>query len=160
MEPVAGDAPFSGTPDTSEVTAPLSKSAQKRLAKSERFAQIKLERRAREKEEKAAKRKEREEREAAGEDAGPPEAKKRRVTREGQGPVRPFDARIVIDLGFDEKMTEKVSLDIRTWVYRFELPSFRKSQACVANSRTRMRPIGELEHRSLVCYSLLSMAAR
>ena len=102
------------TPEASGSTAPLSKSAQKRLARSERFAQVKLERRAREKEEKAAKRKEREEREAAGEDVGPPEAKKRRVTREGEGPVKPFGARIVIDLGFDEKMTEKVSLRILT----------------------------------------------
>ncbi|KAH7343876.1 guanine-1-methyltransferase-domain-containing protein [Rhizoctonia solani] len=94
-------------PTGSESTPALSKSAQKRLAKAERFAQLKLERRAREKEQKVVKRKEREERIAAGEDVGPPEAKKRRVSREGQGPVRPFDARIVIDLGFDEKMTEK-----------------------------------------------------
>ncbi|KAJ1308571.1 hypothetical protein OPQ81_004270 [Rhizoctonia solani] len=85
----------------------LTKSAQKRLAKAERFAQLKLERRAREKEQKAVKRKEREEKLAAGEDPGPSDAKKRRVSREGQGPVRPFNARIVIDLGFDEKMTEK-----------------------------------------------------
>ncbi|CEL59470.1 tRNA (guanine(9)-N1)-methyltransferase OS=Cryptococcus neoformans var, neoformans serotype D (strain JEC21 / ATCC MYA-565) GN=TRM10 PE=3 SV=1 [Rhizoctonia solani AG-1 IB] len=85
----------------------LSKSAQKKLAKAERFAQLKSERRAREKEQKAVKRKEREERLAAGEDPGPSDAKKRRVSREGQGPVRPFNARIVIDLSFDEKMTEK-----------------------------------------------------
>jgi tRNA (guanine9-N1)-methyltransferase len=88
----------------------LSKSAQKKLAKAERFAQLKSERRAREKEQKAVKRKEREERLAAGEDPGPSDAKKRRVSREGQGPVRPFNARIVIDLSFDEKMTEKVNV--------------------------------------------------
>ncbi|KAB5595542.1 hypothetical protein CTheo_1003 [Ceratobasidium theobromae] len=88
-------------------SAPLSKSAQKRLARSERFVQLKLERRAREKAQKAAKRKEREERAAAGKDVGPSDAKKRRVSREGQGPLCPFDVRIVIDLGFDEKMTEK-----------------------------------------------------
>ncbi|KAF8759831.1 tRNA (Guanine-1)-methyltransferase, partial [Rhizoctonia solani] len=74
---------------------------------TERFAQLKLERRAREKEQKVAKRKEREERLAAGEEPGPSDAKKRKVSREGQGPVRPFNARIVIDLGFDEKMSEK-----------------------------------------------------
>ncbi|CAE6425621.1 unnamed protein product [Rhizoctonia solani] len=84
-----------------------SKSAQKKLAKAERFAQLKLQRRAREKEQKAAKRKEREELLAAGQDPGPSDAKKRRISREGQGPVRPFNARIVIDLGFDEKMTDK-----------------------------------------------------
>ncbi|KAG9128191.1 tRNA (guanine(9)-N(1))-methyltransferase [Ceratobasidium sp. 392] len=103
------------TPDASppEITNPsepapaLSKSAQKRQAKAERFAQLKQERRAREKEEKALKRKEREERAAAGEDVGPSDSKKRRVTREGEGPVLPFNARIVVDLGFDEKMTDK-----------------------------------------------------
>ncbi|KAG8763587.1 tRNA (guanine(9)-N(1))-methyltransferase [Ceratobasidium sp. 423] len=95
-------------PPTGSESAPtLSKSAQKRLARAERLAQLKLERRAREKEQKATKRKEREERIAAGEDPGPSDAKKRRVSREGQGPVRPFNARIVIDLGFDEKMSEK-----------------------------------------------------
>ncbi|CAE7211117.1 unnamed protein product [Rhizoctonia solani] len=92
-------------PTGSESTPTLSKSAQKRLAKAERFAQLKLERRAREKEQKVAKRKEREERIAAGEEPGPSDAKKRKVSR--GGPVRPFNARIVIDLGFDEKMTEK-----------------------------------------------------
>ncbi|KAG8700336.1 tRNA (guanine(9)-N(1))-methyltransferase [Ceratobasidium sp. 394] len=88
-------------------TPVLSMSAQKRQAKVERFAQLKQERRAREKEEKALKRKEREEQAAAGEDVGPSDSKKRRVTREGEGPVLPFNARIVVDLGFDEKMTEK-----------------------------------------------------
>ncbi|CAE6527369.1 unnamed protein product [Rhizoctonia solani] len=104
-QPVDGIA--SEPPTGSESTSTLSKTAQKRLAKAEHFAQIKLERRAREKEQKAAKRKEREERAAAGEDPGPSDAKKRKVSREGQGPVRPFNARIVVDLGFDEKMTEK-----------------------------------------------------
>ncbi|CUA70259.1 tRNA (guanine(9)-N1)-methyltransferase [Rhizoctonia solani] len=104
-----GEPPVNGNIPTTEpeATPTLSKSAQKRLAKAERFAQLKLERRAREKEQKVAKRKEREERIAAGEDPGPSDAKKRRVSREGEGPVRPFNARIVIDLGFDEKMTEK-----------------------------------------------------
>ncbi|CAE6435930.1 hypothetical protein ACGC1H_000841 [Rhizoctonia solani] len=102
-QPVDSSTPVTGT----EGASALSKSAQKRQAKAERFAQLKLERRAREKEQKAAKRKEREERIAAGEDPGPSDAKKRKVSREGGGPVRPFNARIVIDLGFDEKMTEK-----------------------------------------------------
>ncbi|QRV87570.1 tRNA (guanine-N(1))-methyltransferase [Ceratobasidium sp. AG-Ba] len=113
-DPVSTD-PVSTDPASTSDTAPaqtsstpaLSKSAQKRLAKSERFAQLKLERRAREKEEKALKRKEREERLAAGEDVGPSDSKKRRVSRGGEGPVQPFNARIVIDLGFDEKMTDK-----------------------------------------------------
>ncbi|KAG8745546.1 tRNA (guanine(9)-N(1))-methyltransferase [Ceratobasidium sp. 414] len=105
---------LSSTPDAAPVeitntdpTPVLSKSAQKRQAKAERLAQLKLERRAQEKEEKALKRKEREERAAAGEDVGPSDSKKRRVTRGGEGPVLPFNARVVIDLGFDEKMTEK-----------------------------------------------------
>ncbi|KAG9103223.1 tRNA (guanine(9)-N(1))-methyltransferase [Ceratobasidium sp. 370] len=101
---------LSSTPDAAPAEATntsLSKSAQKRQAKAERFAQLKLERRAREKEEKVLKRKEREERAAAGEDVGPSDSKKRRVTRGGEGPVLPFNARVVVDLGFDEKMTEK-----------------------------------------------------
>jgi tRNA (guanine9-N1)-methyltransferase len=99
-----------GTNNDASSTSTLSKSAQKRLAKAERYAQLKLERRAREKAQKVTKRKEREERAAAGEDTGPSDAKKRRVSREGDGPMRPFNARIVIDLGFDDKMTEKVGI--------------------------------------------------
>lgn len=90
---------------------PLSKNAQKRLAKEARRAEQKLVWRAREKEKrkqkKAEKRKLQAEASAAGEDAddGQPPAKRARV----EHPKRiPFNARVVIDLAFDDKMTVKV----------------------------------------------------
>ncbi|KAG8952636.1 tRNA (guanine(9)-N(1))-methyltransferase [Tulasnella sp. 424] len=89
---------------------PLSKNAQKRLAKEARRAEQKLVWRAREKEKrkqkKAEKRKLQAEASAAGEDAddGQPPAKRARV----EHPKRiPFNARVVIDLAFDDKMTVK-----------------------------------------------------
>jgi tRNA (guanine9-N1)-methyltransferase len=143
--------------NSSEAAPTLSKSAQKRQARNERFAQLKLERRAREKEEKVAKRKERDERAAAGEDVGP--SKKRRVTRGGEGPVQPFDARIAIDLGFDEKMTEKVRRHILYPLCSTD-NCIRKLQAYVASLRTHMRPIDEPGHHLQDYYSLLSMGVR
>ncbi|KAF7352372.1 SAM-dependent MTase TRM10-type domain-containing protein [Mycena venus] len=74
------------------------------LPREERkIAATKLERRAREKLAKKEKKRIKAEKRAAGEldsDDEPPKPKKRRV-----GP--PFGGRVVVDLGFDEKMTEK-----------------------------------------------------
>jgi tRNA (guanine9-N1)-methyltransferase len=80
-----------------------SKSSLKKAARRERLAALKLERRAKEKLAKKEKKRVKAEKRAAGEldedDEPPP--KKRRV-----GP--PFGGRVVVDLGFDEQMTEKV----------------------------------------------------
>ncbi|KAG8904763.1 tRNA (guanine(9)-N(1))-methyltransferase [Tulasnella sp. 403] len=84
----------------------LSKNAQKRLAKEARLARMKLERRAREKLMKKEKKKLKAEKRAAGEIlSGPsdePPNKKARLEKR-----QPFNARVVIDLGFDEMMHAK-----------------------------------------------------
>lgn len=76
--------------------APLSKNAQKRLIKAARRAAQKSERRARER----AHRKERKRlsRPKVESDLQTPSA-----------PAIPFDVRVIVDLGFDELMTTKVS---------------------------------------------------
>lgn len=82
--------------------AELSKNARKRLLKAEKYASMKAERRARDKEKKrlrAEKKKADTETETTQ-----PDRKKRKV----QGPRRVFNARVVIDLGFDDLMSEKV----------------------------------------------------
>lgn len=91
---------------------PLSKKAQKKLRKAEFLAERKLERRAREKEKKKEKKRERAERIAAGEDVDTAaeddgRAKKRAKLSHG-APRNAFGARVVVDLGFDDKMSEKV----------------------------------------------------
>jgi len=90
-------------PDSDQPIAQPSKSSLKKAARREKFAASKLERRAREKLAKKEKKRVKAEKRAAGEldsDDEPPKPKKRRV-----GP--PFGGRVVVDLGFDEKMTEK-----------------------------------------------------
>ncbi|KAJ7771104.1 guanine-1-methyltransferase-domain-containing protein [Mycena maculata] len=86
----------------SDQPAQPSKSSLKKAARREKFAAQKLERRAKEKLAKKEKKKIRAEKRAAGEldEDEEPQHKKRRV-----GP--PFGGRVVVDLGFDEKMTEK-----------------------------------------------------
>ncbi|KAI1795072.1 guanine-1-methyltransferase-domain-containing protein [Ganoderma leucocontextum] len=94
---------------TSPAAEPLSKKAQKKLAKSAYLAERKKERRAVEKERKKEKRREFAQKRDAGElDADELEReRKRRKTEQGaSGPRVPFGARIVVDLGFDAKMTE------------------------------------------------------
>lgn len=91
---------------------PLSKKAQKKLRKAEFLAERKLERRAREKEKRKEKKRERAERIAAGEDIDPEDdggsrAKKRAKLSHGAA-RKAFGARVVVDLGFDDKMSEKV----------------------------------------------------
>lgn len=77
----------------------LSKKAQKRAAKAARLQEQKSERRAREREAKKRKRRERVQ-------AGNVDPRKRLKT-DGQGQT-PFAAQVVIDLGFDDMMTDKV----------------------------------------------------
>jgi hypothetical protein len=88
---------------SSQNPAVLSKNAQKRLLKAERRAETKSLRRAREKELKKQKKRARAEQQA---DDGPPEKKSRTEKRT----IKPFNARVVIDLGFDELMSAKVHI--------------------------------------------------
>ncbi|TDL29643.1 hypothetical protein BD410DRAFT_780115 [Rickenella mellea] len=88
------------------VEPPLSKNAQKRQLKAERIAAQKVERRAREKAAKKEKAKIRAEKRAAGEEVDElqaPKPKKPRIS----GPDAKFGARIVVDLGFDDKMSDR-----------------------------------------------------
>lgn len=90
-------------PPTSD--QPISKSAQKKAAKAARFAEIKLQRRAREREAKKEKKRIRAELRAAGELDEEDEAEKARRKKK---PRVQFGGRVVIDLGFDHLMNEKV----------------------------------------------------
>ena len=88
---------------------PLSKNARKRLLKAERFAASKADRRARDKEKK----RDRAQKRRAGdpyalEDAEKRRAKRRKVEDMKVGPKSVFQARIIVDLAFDDLMTEKV----------------------------------------------------
>ncbi|KAJ3561733.1 hypothetical protein NP233_g10015 [Leucocoprinus birnbaumii] len=83
---------------------PLSKSAQKKAARAARFAEYKLERRAKEKEAKKEKKRIRAEKRAAGELDEEDEAER---ARQKKKPRVEFGGRVVIDLGFDDLMSEK-----------------------------------------------------
>lgn len=99
----------SGAPSEPAPTQPLSKKAQKKLARAARTAELKLERRAAEKERKKEKKRLLAQKRAAGElDAQDVQAA-RKKRRTGEGPRTAFGARVVVDLGFDDMMTENVS---------------------------------------------------
>jgi tRNA (guanine9-N1)-methyltransferase len=89
-----------------ETSTPLSKSAQKKALKAERRATHKLERRAREKQAKKDKKRVLAEKRAAGQlDQDERELEEKRRKRRKVN----FGARVVVDLGFDQLMNEKVS---------------------------------------------------
>lgn len=97
------DSPAPASAPQAPQSQPLSKNAQKKLAKAARIAEQKKERRAYEKEKKKEKKRELAAKRAAGElDGEELPRKKARV----EGPRTPFQARIVVDLGFDDLMTE------------------------------------------------------
>ena len=84
----------------------MSKNAIKKAAKAERLAALKLERRAREKEAKKEKKRIRAEKQAAGElDELQEEETKRRMKK----PKLEFGGTVIVDLGFDSMMNDKVS---------------------------------------------------
>ncbi len=95
----------STSPENTSETVVLSKNAQKRALKVARMEERKMERRAKEKAAKKEKKRKRAERLAAGEQLSEDERQKRtKVNRTKE----PFAARIVLDLGFDDKMSDKV----------------------------------------------------
>ncbi|KAH9948749.1 guanine-1-methyltransferase-domain-containing protein [Amylocystis lapponica] len=112
--PAQADEPSGSTQPATIAPAPappLSKNAQKRLAKAARIAEQKKERRAAEKERKKEKKRQLAEKRAAGEldnddDDDDAVSRKKRRVGEPSGPKRPFGTRVVVDLGFDEMMTE------------------------------------------------------
>lgn len=118
QDTIPASGPTETNPSTTDSTgAPLSKKAQKKAAKQAYFAEKKLERRAKEKaakKEKKRQRREREERIAAGEvlsdgdDDGDIQPVRKKVRK--NGPVEPFNARVVLDLGFDDMMSDKVCM--------------------------------------------------
>lgn len=88
----------------------LSKKAQKRAAKATRLHELKLERRAREKIAKKNKRRERAQAIANGKLDENTSRKRPRTNGEGQTEI--FNARVVVDLGFDELMSDKVGVSL------------------------------------------------
>lgn len=115
--------------ESSESTQPqpLSKNAQKKLARAARLAEQKKERRAYEKEKKKEKKRQLAEKRAAGElGDGAEEGGPRKKAKTDVGPRVPFKARIVVDLGFDDLMSENVRFNIRS-LYTLEL-------LCVVNA--------------------------
>lgn len=103
---------------SSSTSLSLSKNAQKKAAKATRFAAQKLERRAKEKEAKKAKKRIRAQKRAAGEleedELQEDEEKKRAMKRAKTGAgQKHFAARVCIDLGFDDMMSDKASCYLR-----------------------------------------------
>ncbi|KAG6334863.1 hypothetical protein ID866_4223 [Astraeus odoratus] len=105
MDTSAADS--TGTEQEEQATHPqgLSKKAQKRAAKAARLHELKLERRAREKEARKHKRRERAQAIANGECDDSTTRKRRRTNAVADGST--FKARLLVDLGFDELMTDK-----------------------------------------------------
>jgi len=95
-----------GPTDSPDSPPRLSKKAIKKAAQAERLAATKIERRAREKEAKKEKRRVIAAKRAAGElDEENSEKDKRR-----KKPRLNWGGKVVVDLGFDERMSEKVSI--------------------------------------------------
>lgn len=122
---------------------PLSKNARKRLAKDAKWQAEKAERRAREKERKKEKRKLR----SLEEPSEQPEQKKPRLERQP-----PFKARIVVDLGFDEKMNQRVLFN-SIHICSKCLTSRRKSILSANSSPLPTRQIGRPKRASSQSFS-------
>jgi len=112
----------SSTQDDSISSAPpLSKNAIKKAKRAEKYAAIKLERRAREKEKKKEKKLLNAQERAHGANAHLDDVDKeglkrgeKRARKDGEEKTKEkaiaFGARVVVDLGFDELMTDNVSM--------------------------------------------------
>jgi tRNA (guanine9-N1)-methyltransferase len=95
----------SSSENTSEAVV-LSKKAQKRALKMAKLEGRKIERRAKEKAAKKEKKRKRAERIGVGEQLSEDEETQKRAKM--NQPKKPFSARVVLDLGFDDKMSDKV----------------------------------------------------
>lgn len=146
----APDGPVISSEDTT--VEPVSKKAQKKAAKAARYAEQKAERRAREKKRKKLKRAAAQP-EPRDEDRAVPQSKRVKLD---PGSRIVSGARLVIDLGFDDKMTEKVpNLDepfpqFFTFVHRKWYPYLR-------NSPTHTVRIGKLHFRLDIYFAPLWM---
>lgn len=106
---IASSASSSRDADVDQPKTP-SKNAIKRAAKAARFAAHKLERRAREKESRKEKRRLLSEKRAAGELDDEDVAESNRHKKKHKvNPVVQFHGKVVVDLGFDHLMSDKVS---------------------------------------------------
>jgi tRNA (guanine9-N1)-methyltransferase len=95
------------SPEITSETVVLSKKAQKRALKITRREERKMEHRAKEKAAKKEKKRKRAERLAAGEQLSEDELERQKRAKANQA-KEPFAARVVLDLGFDDKMSDKV----------------------------------------------------
>ena len=107
----------------------MSKNAIKKAAKAARLAALKLERKAREKETKKEKKRIRVEKRAAGElDDDEEEEIKRRMKR----PKLQYGGTVVVDLGFDSMMNDKVgSIITSSNLPKIDLFFLKKKGNCV-----------------------------
>lgn len=97
--------PGNTTPDPNGQIKPMSKKAMKKAAKAERYQAFKLERRAREKQMQKEKKKLKAQKRAAGEiDDSAEVEEKASKKRKMSG----FGGKVVLDMGFDTLMSEKV----------------------------------------------------
>ena len=110
IEGASGNQPPFAEPGDGDGTStnpkPMSKKAMKRAAKAERVAATKLERRAREKEARKEKKRILAEKRAAGELNEEDDEETRRRAKRAK---IDFAGKVVVDLGFDEMMSDKVS---------------------------------------------------
>jgi len=123
--------------EESQLKPALSKKAQKRAAKAEHFAATKLERRAREKQARKEKKRQTAAKRAAGEldeDEASLDASREKKKRRIANVESPFGGRVVVDLGFDDKMSEKVSYSVHRSIFMSSL-ACRKSSHCAPSLR-------------------------
>lgn len=114
--------PSTSAPSTADAPVePLTKTALKRQRKQEAYAAQKLQRRAHEKEKRKARNQETKRLVKEGVIEKPVDTKK--LKRQLAGKSKPHGARIVVDMGFDELMNDKVRSPLRTTLhtlYRFD----------------------------------------
>lgn len=135
---------------------PLSKKAIKKAAKAERLAALKIERRAREKEARKEKKRIIAAKRAAGE-LDPDEDEKNRQKKK---PRIHWGGTVVLDLGFDEMMTEKVCVARLLRLPRLvTCPGYRRSNLCAPNWRIPIVQIATQHTHSRFC-THRSMVAR